>query len=253
MHATKQLRLGHHRPCQIGCTLAPDSLLSLRPSPGLIQELAGFCMNMHAVLLECRAHSTSRHRDRNAPALHPLHHPAARCQQEAAVAGGPRTTRMAAWYGQQKRHTKALKETGRPPPSHRGRRWRWDPWHSAWQAWQCLGSPHPSRTIDKAFFFGGGCSGSTGFLQACHIHDMFCIWCMTCMQSSPFSVAPWARFHGPFWLMFMSPTIKGTCVALSAGRFLGLGGRSSRSRATHARPYARTKQRCPSSVAPLHM
>ena len=69
-------------------------LLALdRPSPGLIQELAAFSYEHACCLLQRQAHATSGRHDRKPQPATP-YHPAGLCQQAAAVAGGPRKTRM---------------------------------------------------------------------------------------------------------------------------------------------------------------
>ena len=117
----------------------PRLLALLRPAPGLIQELAGLCMNMHAVLLECRAGSTSRHRGKTRlPST--LCRPAAR----APEAGTGSRTKMAPGMDS-KKTTKASRRPGRPLLRHRGRRWRWDPWHVGLASMAMKAPPHPSK------------------------------------------------------------------------------------------------------------
>ena len=117
----------------------PRLLALLRPAPGLIQELAGFCMNMHAVLLECRAGSTSRHRGKTRlPST--LCRPAARAPEAET---GSRT-KMAPGMDS-KKTTKASRRPGRPLLRHRGRRWRWDPWHVGLASMAMKAPPHPSK------------------------------------------------------------------------------------------------------------
>ena len=160
-------------------------LALLRPAPGLIQELAGFCMNMHAVLLECRAGSTSRHRGKTRlPST--LCRPAAR----APEAGTGSRTKMAPGMDSKKNH-QGIKETRQTPPSTSGPA-------VAVGSMACRpgkhgneGSPPSFQTTDKPSSSEAGPPALRASCKPAKNTTCF-VYAVTCTQSSPWPAFPWA-------------------------------------------------------------